>query len=93
MKSLICFVFVVLMISCGGEEPKVDELVCQMMFDCYKNPTVSSLSPDYNPFETLSDCQKVVNENVKFGDTDCLMKLDACDVLDDDKIVFCLTYY
>jgi len=93
MKVLAMMVFVVvMMVACGGEEPKFDEVLCQMMFDCYENPTVSSLSPDDNPFKNETECQNVVNENVKKGDVDCLMLLDSCDVFDDAKLDSCLEY-
>lgn len=93
MKVLVMMVFVVvMMVACGGEEPKVDEVVCQMMFDCYENPTVSYLSPDENPFQSMSECQNIVKENVKKGDVDCLLLLDSCDVFDDVKLDSCLEY-
>lgn len=92
MKVLAMMVFVVvMMVACGGEEPKVDEVVCQMMFDCYENPT-GYPNPNNNPFQNETDCQNVVKENVKKGDVDCLMLLDSCDIFDSAKIDSCLEY-
>ena len=81
MKVFIFVLFALMVVGCGGEEPKVEEVLCQMYFDCYDNPTVSNLSPDQNPFSTNKDCEVVVRENVRSGDTDCLMKYDNCDVM------------